>query len=340
MKQYMFLCLPEHTVWADAHEQQHVPRSGSVMSCGCRRVKAATVSLLLAASMAAGPVVAGGMQAVTSVSVMSVNAANAGPASAPDAGYVARRLNAPVPGGGALVGLGPAPSAPAVHYQGKRVMVVKDSDEQWVAVVGIDLKATTGRHELQVEHGGARRQVTFDVSHKEYASQHIKLKNQSHVTPDPEQLKRYEREYAEQMRAYASFKEQGPSNVLLDAPVKGRTSSPFGLRRFFNGEERNAHSGLDFAVGRGTPVKAPADGVVTIVGDYFFNGRTVFIDHGQGFITMYCHLESVDVKKGQYIKRGEVLGKVGATGRATGPHLHWNVSLNGNRVDPAIFLRK
>ena len=255
-------------------------------------------------------------------------------------GYMARTLHHPVPGGVAIVPAGTGASAPTVKYQGKQVMVVQDSDGQWIGIVGIDLKAETGRHEVVIEDGGSSRRAAFNVNHKEYASQHIKLKNRSHVSPGPEQLKRYEREHAEQIHAYANFRQQGPSNVILDAPVQGRTSSPFGLRRFFNGEERNAHSGLDFAVGRGTPVKAPADGVVTIVGDYFFNGKTVFIDHGQGFVTMYCHLDGIDVKKGQQIKRGDVLGRVGSTGRSTGPHLHWNVSLNGNRVDPAIFLRK
>ena len=253
------------------------------------------------------------------------------------AGYIARSLHHPVPGGVAVVPLGAGDSPPIVQYQGKRVMVVQDSDGQWIAIVGIDLKAAGGRHQILVNGAG---QAAFDVGAKQYASQHIKLKNRSHVSPDPEQLKRYKREHAEQTEAYASFREHGPSNVMLDAPVQGRTSSPFGLRRFFNGEERNAHSGLDFAVGRGTPVKAPADGVVTVVGDYFFNGKTVFVDHGQGFVTMYCHLDGIDVSKGQQIKRGEVLGRVGSTGRSTGPHLHWNVSLNGNRVDPAIFLRK
>jgi len=259
---------------------------------------------------------------------------------AAEAGYIARSLHEAVPGGVAVVALGAAPAKPQAHYQGAPVMVVKDSNEGWVAVVGIDLKAKPGRHVVQAQVASGAREIPFQVGGKEYASQHIKLKNQAHVTPDPEQLKRYEREHAEQVAAYARFRPLGPSNVLLDAPVKGRTSSPFGLRRFFNGEERNPHSGLDFAVPRGTPVRAPADGVVTIVGDYFFNGRTVFVDHGQGFITMYCHLDSVSVQKGQEIRRGEVLGKVGATGRATGPHLHWNVSLNGNRVDPAIFLKK
>lgn len=261
-------------------------------------------------------------------------------ASPSSRGYIARTLHQPVPGGVAAVPLGDGATAPVARYQGSQVMVLRDSNGEWVAIVGIDLKAQPGQHRLQVDAPGDAPEVKFQVTHKEYESQHIKLKNRAHVSPEPEQLKRYQREYAEQMAAYASFRASGPSNVLLDAPVQGRLSSRFGLRRFFNGEERNPHSGLDFAVARGTPVRVPADGVVTVVGDYFFNGRTVFVDHGQGFITMYCHLDAVTVEKGQQMKRGEVLGRVGATGRATGPHLHWNVSLNGTRVDPAIFLRK
>jgi len=110
------------------------------------------------------------------------------------------------------------------------------------------------------------------------------------------------------------------------------------LRRFFNGEERNPHSGLDFAAATGTPIKSPAAGKVILTGNYFFNGNTVFVDHGQGLISMFCHLSRIDVAVGDEVPRGGVLGKVGSTGRATGPHLHWNVSLNGNRVDPAIFI--
>lgn len=253
-------------------------------------------------------------------------------------GYIGRLLNRPVPGGVAVVPLGDDAAAPKVTFRRSRVMVVRDSDQQWVAIVGIDLKTPSGVQTLHISGDRGTRTADFDVGRKTYKAQHITLKDKSQVNPDPEQVKRYEREYKEQIAAYSRFEETVPSNVSLDKPVHGRLSSIFGLRRFFNGEERNAHSGLDFAVPAGTPVKAPADGIVTIVADYFFNGKTVFVDHGQGFITMYCHLSASRVKVGQKVGRGDVIALVGSTGRATGPHLHWNVSLNNTRVDPAIFI--
>lgn len=255
-------------------------------------------------------------------------------------GYITRLLHRPVPGGVAVVALGAADLAPRVFYDSERVMVLRDSDQQWIAVVGIDLKTRPGKQHIKVVAGPSARQMDFTVAAKDYKAQHIKLKNKSHVNPDPKQVQRFEREYKEQMAAYGNFREVVPSNIALDKPANGPLSSPFGLRRFFNGEERNAHSGLDFAVPQGTAVKAPADGIVTIVADYFFNGKTVFIDHGQGLITMYCHLSKFQVTQGEQVKRGQVIGNVGATGRATGPHLHWNVSLNNARVDPAIFINE
>ncbi|MEI2417945.1 peptidoglycan DD-metalloendopeptidase family protein [Orrella sp. JC864] len=254
-------------------------------------------------------------------------------------GFISRTLNRPVPGGVAVLGLGDGPQAPQASYQGKPVMVLREEGRRWIAVVGIPLSAEPGAHALQVEQGGARRSVSFTVGSKQYEAQHITLKNRRQVSPEPEDLKRIERELDEQNRAYRNFRAGTPSNVVLDRPVEGgRLSSPFGLRRYFNGEPRNPHSGLDFAVPAGTPVRAPAAGVVTLVGDYFFNGKTVFVDHGQGFISMFCHLSAVQVQPGQVLARGQQLGRVGATGRATGPHLHWNVSLNDARVDPAIFI--
>lgn len=252
--------------------------------------------------------------------------------------YLSRRLNAPVPGGVAVVALGAGAQAPQASYDGHRVLVVREADA-WLALVGIPLSAEAGTAQLTVRDGKGERRVPFTVRAKQYPAQHITLKNRRQVNPDPADLARIERELAEQTAAYAAFRDALPSNVILDPPVQGgRLSSPFGLRRYFNGEPRNPHSGLDFAVPAGTPVAAPAAGRVTLVGDYFFNGKTVFVDHGQGLISMFCHLSAIDVKVGDEVPRGGIVGKVGATGRATGPHLHWNVSLNAVRVDPAIFL--
>ncbi|MVW75152.1 peptidoglycan DD-metalloendopeptidase family protein [Pseudomonas xionganensis] len=250
-------------------------------------------------------------------------------------GFISRLLNKPVPGGVAVVDLGPAASAPSVRYQNKPVLVIHEDQQRWIAIVGIPLSVKPGTQQISVS---GSQTLSFQVGNKHYMEQRITLKNLQQVNPNADNLERIERELAEQTRAYQQFSPRQPSNLLFDRPVGGPLSSPFGLRRFFNGEERNPHSGLDFAANSGTPIKAPAAGKVILIGDYFFNGKTVFVDHGQGLISMFCHLSAIDVKLGDEIPRGGHLGKVGATGRATGPHLHWNVSLNDVRVDPAIFI--
>ncbi|HKS12526.1 MAG TPA: peptidoglycan DD-metalloendopeptidase family protein [Pseudomonas sp.] len=253
--------------------------------------------------------------------------------TAAHASYITRQLNKPVPGGVAVVDLGPSAQAPGARFDGKPVLVVQEQDT-WLAIVGLPLTQKPGTASLSA----GTRTLSFNVGSKKYPEQRITLKNKRQVNPDPADLKRIDRELAEQITAYRSFSPALPSNLMLDKPVSGPLSSKFGVRRFFNGEERNPHAGLDFAVPAGTPIKTPANGKVILVGDYFFNGRTVFVDHGQGFISMFCHMSKIDVKPGQSLRRGEVVGRVGSTGRATGPHMHWNVSLNDARVDPAIFI--
>lgn len=254
-------------------------------------------------------------------------------------GFLTRLLNKPVPGGVAVLGLGPASSpAPQVSYQNRPVLVVAEEGRRWIAIIGIDLKTPVGPQQVQVTQAGQTHSRQIQITPRTYRSQHITLKNKRQVNPNATDLARIQRELAEQLKAYARFSPRQPSNLLLDHPVNGRLSSPFGLRRFFNGEERNPHSGLDFAATTGTPIKAPAAGQVILTGDYFFNGKTLFLDHGQGLISMFCHLSRLDAKVGDEVPRGAVVGRVGSTGRATGPHLHWNVSLNGTRVDPSIFI--
>ncbi|NIP72966.1 MAG: M23 family metallopeptidase [Gammaproteobacteria bacterium] len=244
----------------------------------------------------------------------------------------------PVPGGVAIVPLGDGAERPEAWYGKRRVMVVR-GDGEWLAVAGIPLSAKPGRHRIRVRGAaGAEHTRLFTVRAKQYATQHITLENKRMVTPNARDLERIGRDRRAINAALAEWSR--PQNVELDfdAPVTGRFSSSFGLRRFFNDKPRKPHSGMDIAAAKGTPVQAPAQGRVVATGDYFFNGNTVFLDHGRGLITMYCHLESIAVKTGEAVERGQPLGTVGMTGRVTGPHLHWSVSLNRAMVDPALFL--
>lgn len=253
-----------------------------------------------------------------------------------------QQLHRPVPGGVTVVriaNLADSASSPEVYLDNQRVLVLSDQSSWW-AVVGIPLGTEPGSVVLNAKNNTRDWTIPIDIKPFKYKSQHITLKDRAMVSPPPKTLERIKSELAEQIAAYGTFSEGQPSNLIFDPPVPGRLSSPFGLKRYFNGEPRNPHSGLDFAAPKGTPVKSPADGRVLLIGDYYFNGLTIFIDHGQGVISMFCHLSEINLLPGDVIKRGEVVGAVGSTGRSTGPHLHWNVSLNNARVDPALFLRR
>lgn len=245
----------------------------------------------------------------------------------------------PVPGGVAVIPLSvtgdhPAPSA---YYNEQRVLVLRN-EERWLALVGIPLSAKPGRQTLRVKSGAKNLTQRFTIQAKAYPSQRLTITDRRKVTPTGDDLVRIEKESEEINAVLAAWTDAPDMDLGFIPPAEGPHSSAFGLRRFFNGEARKPHSGMDFAAPAGTPVVAPAAGKVARVGDYFFNGNTVFLDHGQGLITLYCHLSRIDVHEGQQVQRGEPLGAVGMSGRATGPHLHWGVSLNRALVDPALFL--
>jgi murein DD-endopeptidase MepM/ murein hydrolase activator NlpD len=248
-------------------------------------------------------------------------------------------LTAPVPGGIAIVCVGrTAAPAPEVTFEGQRVLVARVGDA-WQAVVGLPLGLKPGAHDLAVTQGDkAERSVPFRVGRRDYDKQYVTLANRRQVDPEPEDLRRIAREQERLSRAFTTYSDFESDGLAFDLPSEGPVSGGFGSRRFFNNEPRLPHSGLDIAAPEGTPITAPAAGRVIETGDFFFNGLSVVLDHGQGVVTMYNHLSRIDVVKGLRVARGERIGAVGKTGRVTGPHLHWSVSLNNARVDPALFL--
>lgn len=249
--------------------------------------------------------------------------------------------HAPRPGGIAVVELGPAVTGeapPTITFDERRALAAH-RDGRWYAVVGIPLDHATGEATITVSRPGEpAKELSFEVSTHNYREQHITVENRSYVNPDPEQLERIGRERTILDGALANWRDESQTSVDLVAPVSGARSSSFGLRRFFNGEPRSPHKGMDIAAGKGTAVGAAAAGVVTATGEYFFNGRTVIIDHGQGLVTMYCHLDRIDVAEGERLDAGSTIGAVGDTGRVTGAHLHFGTYLNGTAVDPALLL--
>ncbi len=242
-----------------------------------------------------------------------------------------------VPGGIALIELPASAQAPQVVYGNHRVAVIKDQ-QKWLALVGIPLATAPGKQNLKVTSDGKSATLSFVVKDKKYRTQTLTVTNDRQVNPNADDLKRIDAESARTEAALTRYTETITPDFRLLQPIKGTRSPTFGFRRIFNGEARNPHSGMDIPAATGTPIQAPADGIITEVGDFFFNGNTVFIDHGSGLATMYCHLSRIDVKIGQSVKRGEKIGLVGATGRVTGPHLHFGVSLNRAMVDPALLM--
>jgi murein DD-endopeptidase MepM/ murein hydrolase activator NlpD len=242
-----------------------------------------------------------------------------------------------VPGGIVVLDLdATSETAPRVVYRDNPVMVVRHG-EQWRALVGIPLSVEPGRQVVRVGEADPPKYQAFTVEPKQYATQKLKVAP-AQVDLSKKDQERVARERPRIDAALTTFSATLPATLRLQPPVDGPRSSSFGLRRVFNEQPRSPHSGMDIAAPEGATVRAPASGRVVDTGNYFFNGNSVFIDHGQGLVTMYCHLSAIDVQSGQSVNTGDPIGKVGSTGRATGPHLHFGVSLNHAFVDPALFL--
>ncbi len=243
-----------------------------------------------------------------------------------------------VPGGIAIVptGLSNEAVAPTLRWNSRRLAALY-ANNQWYALVGIPLSTEAGVQTVVVSAGDKTVEITFAVDEAHYEEQRITISDERKVNPAPLDMERINKESV-RLKAVKAIHS---SNLLSDHfiwPVTGPISSTFGLQRFFNDQPRRPHGGIDIAMPTGTPIIAPADGVIIDTGNYFFNGNSVFIDHGLGVQTFYAHMDSIAVSNGDTVGQGDVIGTVGETGRVTGAHLHWSLGLNGTWVDPTLVL--
>ncbi len=211
----------------------------------------------------------------------------------------------------------------------------------YAGLLGLDIDDRPGRHELTIEirypQRTERRRLSVTVLKEHYPVQRLTLPVDM-VDLDKPTLVRVQDEAREIRRAFGSVVPHPLWKEAFRVPVAGTRSGRFGSRRVINGQPKKPHSGEDIAAPEGAAVSVMNDGIVRLTMDHFFTGKGVIVDHGLGLFSMYFHLSRVDVEQGQTITNGQVIGNVGSTGRATGPHLHWGVRLNGARVDPYSLL--
>lgn len=236
------------------------------------------------------------------------------------------------------------PPGGIVRWPGDGTVTACQMDgRRWAPIDGscwypVDLLQPAGGLELGRVRDGRMETTPVRVAEYPYSVQHITLEDTSRVDLSPADEARAAREAARIERLWSLDTPRRftlPLAPPLD-PLPG--GGRFGSRRFFNNQPRSPHSGADYSAASGTPVRAVADGRVALTGDFFFTGNSVFIDHGDGLVSMAFHLSAVDVTDGEEVSRGQVVGKVGATGRATGPHLHFGLRWRGARVDPGLLL--
>ena len=251
-------------------------------------------------------------------------------------------IASPVPGGIAIIDLTPDFNEQAKVYFWKKRILTRKTNNTWQAVVGLPLKIKAGIHKIKIISAqGKKKYLEFSVHSKDYETRHITIKNKRMVSPTKKDIERHYKEKPLMVAALKTWTENSNIQTNFIHPVDGRFSSIFGLKRIYNKQKRiRRHTGLDIAAPVGAAIISPANGKVIRTGSYFFTGNTVFIDHGQGLVSMYCHLNKTHVKAGQQLKQGQNIGTVGMTGRVSGPHLHWVVSLNNTKVDPKLFISK
>jgi len=231
------------------------------------------------------------------------------------------------------------------EWQGKTLSFFREKKNGAVfsLLIGNDLDEAPGTKTIMLNITGSKGNtyklpVTFTVSKKDFPMQHLTLPSRM-VFLSPKNLARVNNEKAAVDRLWEMSAMEKKWKRSFIMPVRGTVLSPFGVRRFINNAPRSPHSGIDLRAKAGTPVLASSDGTVVMTSELFFAGKAVFLDHGMGIITMYFHLSEILVKQGEKVAKGQVIGRVGETGRASGPHLHWGIRIHGSRIDPLSLVR-
>ena len=231
-------------------------------------------------------------------------------------------------------------AAGSVHARafGRDVTVYPAGDGAWTALVGIDLDVKPGTYPVEVDAGAAAH-ANYDlhVLPRVFRTRRLSV-NEAFVTPPTSEQARIEREAALLAGVWQAPAAERLWTGPFVRPVPHEANSAFGTRSVFNGKPRNSHGGADFLSPAGTPIHAPNAGRIAVARSLYFSGNTVIVDHGLGLFSMLAHLSAIEVHEGDMVTAGQVLGLVGATGRVTGPHLHWAVRAGGARVDPLSLL--
>jgi murein DD-endopeptidase MepM/ murein hydrolase activator NlpD len=226
-----------------------------------------------------------------------------------------------------------------VQAFGRELSSFAVDETTWRVLVGIDLSTTAGTYKVTIgAQPGARRAVhPLVVKPRRFPTRTLSV-DPGFVTPPPEAAERIAREARALNDLWALSTPERMWAGGFVSPVPHPANSAFGTHSVFNGQRRSQHSGADFRSPAGTPIRAPNAGRVVLAADLYFSGGTVVIDHGRGLLSLFAHLSTIDARPGDTVDAGEVIGQVGATGRVTGPHLHWAVRANGARVDPLSLL--
>ena len=215
-----------------------------------------------------------------------------------------------------------------------------NKDNKFYLLYGLSYHLKTEQHSFEIKNkdGDVLREIRINIVQKNFKTQKINV-NKKYTEPTKKILEKIKKDRIKLVKARKIWFENNP-DIEFILPVKGITTGTFGTKRFYNGTEGNYHNGYDIAADIGTSIVAPSSGKIILTGSFFYNGKSIFLDHGRGLKSIMIHLDEILVKENQYVEKGQIIGKVGTTGKSTGAHLHWSVLVNNTYIDPELLIDK